>query len=149
MLPTTKGTKNEGINHRRSGSRLGDRLHPAACHNLAGACRRHRKSFRPWVSSDYQCPGGTKHNEQLLITQNGSLISAVKTAGDDCVPTGHESFTGTVTGNSGMMRFWTGAPGVQPFLGAANEELVIQDANTFFLSGPAGNYTVTRATTSN
>jgi hypothetical protein len=95
----------------------------------------------PWVSSDYQCPGGTKHNEQLLITQNGSLISAVKTAGDDCVPTGHESFTGTVTGNSGMMRFWTGAPGVQPFLGAANEELVIQDANTFFLSGPAGNYT--------
>jgi uncharacterized protein YgiM (DUF1202 family) len=103
----------------------------------------------PWVSSDYQCPGGTKHNEQLLITQNGSQISAVKTAGDDCVPTGHESFTGTVTGNSGMMRFWTGAPGVQPFLGAANEKLVIQDANTFVRSGPAGNYTVTRATTSN
>jgi hypothetical protein len=101
-----------------------------------------------WVSSDYECPGGTKHTEQLQITQNGAQISAVKTAGDDCVPTGHESFNGTVIGNSGMMRFWTGAPGYQPVLGAANESLMIQDANTVVMSGPAGNYKLTRATTS-
>jgi hypothetical protein len=103
----------------------------------------------PWVSSDYECPGGTKHTERLLITQNGTQISAVKTAGDDCVPTGHESFRGTVTGNSGKVQFWTGLPGIQPILGADNESLVIQDANTFVMSGPAGNYKLTRATTPN
>jgi hypothetical protein len=122
----------------------------AATAQLATAWQAHADDIvnlsGPWVSSDYQCPGGTKHTEQLLISQTGSQISAVKTAGDDCVPTGHESFTGTLTGNPAMMRFWTGAPGFQPVLGAPDEKLVIQDANTFLLSGPAGNYTVTRAT---
>lgn len=107
--------------------------------NLSGA----------WTSSDYECPGGTKHTEQLQITQNGSQISAVKTAGDDCVPTGHESFRGTITGNSVKVAFWLGAPGYQPILSPANEDLVIQDANTFVMSGPGGNYQVTRIATSN
>jgi hypothetical protein len=101
-----------------------------------------------WTSSDYECPGGTKHTEQLLITQNGAQISAVKTAGDDCVPTGHESFHGTVTGNSGKVAFWLGAPGYQPILTAANEDLTIQDANTVLMSGPGGNYKLTRIATS-
>ncbi len=117
-------------------------LSPAMAHadvNLSG----------PWQSSDYECPAGTKHTERLQITQDGTHISAVKTLGDDCVPTGHESFNGTVTGNSGKLRFWTGAPGYQPILGADDEDLVIRDANTFVMSGPAGNYKLTRATTPN
>src|SRR6478609_6100023 len=69
-----------------------------------------------WQSSDYECPAGTKHTERLQITQDGTHISAMKTLGDDCIQTGHESFSGTVTGNSGKVRSWLGAPGYQPIL---------------------------------
>jgi hypothetical protein len=106
-----------------------------------------------WESSDYECPAGIKHSERLRITQDGTRISAVKTAGDDCVPTGHESFSGTVVGTSGMVRLWTATPGGQPTLGADNVNLVIQDANTFSLTCPATlsasncNIKLTRATT--
>lgn len=102
-----------------------------------------------WQSSDYECPAGIKHTEGLQITQDGTHISAVKTLGDDCVPTGHESFNGTVTGNSGKVRSWLGAPGDQPILSASDEDLVILDANTFTVSGPGNNLKVTRVTTPN
>ena len=102
-----------------------------------------------WQSSDYECPAGIKHTERLQITQDGTHISAVKTLGDDCVPTGHESFNGTVTGNSGKVRSWLGSPGYQPILSPSEEDLAIRDANTFTVSGPGNNLTVTRVTTPN
>ena len=102
-----------------------------------------------WQSSDYECPAGVKHTEQLQITQSGSHISAVKTLGDDCVKTGHESFVGTVSGNSGKVRSWLGAVGYDPILSTSDENLVIKDANTFTVSGVGNNLTVTRVTTSN
>jgi hypothetical protein len=88
-------------------------------------------------------------------TYRTAAISAVKTVGDDCVPTGHESFSSTVVGTSGMVRLWTAPPGGPATLGADNVNLVSQDANTFSLSCPATlfsrgcNYKVTRATTPN
>jgi hypothetical protein len=101
-----------------------------------------------WQSSDYECPGGTKHTERLQITQDGTHVSAVKTVGDDCIQTGHESFSGTVTGNSGKVRSWLGAPGHQPILASGDDNLVILDANTFTVHGPGNNLKVTRVTTS-
>jgi hypothetical protein len=102
-----------------------------------------------WQSSDYECPAGVKHTERLQITQTGTQISAVKTLGDDCVPTGHESFNGTVTGNSGKVRVWGAQPGSQPTLGSS-EDLVILDANTFKVSSAwAPTLHVTRVTTQN
>jgi len=87
-----------------------------------------------WESSDYECPANVKHTERVRITQEGAHISAVKTDGDDCVPTGHESFNGTVVGKSGTVRYWTATPGGQPTLGPADVNLTVQDANTFTLS---------------
>jgi hypothetical protein len=106
-----------------------------------------------WETSDYECPVGVKHTERLRITQDSTRVSAVKTLGDDCVPTGHESFNGTVnvTGTFGTVRLWTAPPGGQPTL-VDNVNLVSQDANTFSLSCPATlfsqgcNYKVTRTT---
>ncbi len=107
-----------------------------------------------WESNDYECPAGVKHTERLRIAQDGTHISAVKTLGDDCVPTGHESFSGNVTGKVGSVRLWTATPGGQPTLGSADLELTIQDANTFTLTCPATlfsgcKYKVTRVTTPN
>ena len=63
----------------------------------------------------------------------------MKTVGDDCVPTEHETFTGNVNPkrDHGMERFWTGLPGGQPTLAPDNAEFMAQDANTFTLAGPA------------
>lgn len=102
-----------------------------------------------WQTSDYECPTGVKHTERLQITQDGTHISAVKTLGDNCIPTGHESFSGTVTGNSGKVQSWLGAPGYQPVLSSSDEDLVILDANTFKVSGTGNNLTATRVTNSN
>ena len=105
-----------------------------------------------WQSSDYECPAGVKHTERVQITQDGTHISAVKTLGDDCVPTGHESFTGTVTGNSGKVQYWGAQPGSQPTLSSSQDNLVILDANTFTASGTAIVETIlryTRVTTAN
>jgi hypothetical protein len=105
-----------------------------------------------WQSSDYDCPAGVKHTERLQITQNGTQISAVKTLGDNCVPTGHESFHGTVTGNSGKVQYWGGQPGSQPTLSSTQDNLVIVDANTFTVSGAAIVESIlryTRVTTAN
>lgn len=89
-----------------------------------------------WESSDYECPAGIKHTERLQITQIETHISATKTLGDDCVPTGHESFSGTVGLTSGGVRLWVGTPGGQPSLGP-NANLKVLDANTFELICPA------------
>jgi hypothetical protein len=94
-------------------------------------------------------PSGHKHTEELKITQTGTHISAVTTLGDDCVPTGHESFNGTVTGNSGKVRSWLGTPGSQPILSYSDEDLKILDANRFTVSGTGNNLKVTRVTTPN
>ena len=101
-----------------------------------------------WQSSDYECPQGVKHTEQVRITHDGTYISAVKLQGDECVGTGHESFNGTVTGNSGKVRSWIGAAGMQPIL-SSEGDLKILDANTFTVNCPGNNIKLTRVTTPN
>jgi hypothetical protein len=89
--------------------------------------------------------------QPLPLPRGGNMarIAGVKTLGDACVPTGHESFNGTVTGNSGKVRSWLGTPGSQPVLSSSDEDLKMLDANTFTVSGQGNNLKVTRVTAPN
>lgn len=96
-----------------------------------------------WESSDYECARKKDITERVRITQDGNRISAVKITGDDCVKAGHETFTGTITGTTGIVGFWLGQPGGQPVQSPPDTKLTVKDADTLVLSGPA-DYTFTR-----
>lgn len=64
-----------------------------------------------WRATGYQCPTGTVINsEQLLIIQVGENLTAVKTNGDPCVPSGYPSFFGRITGTSSQVTTILGNP---------------------------------------
>lgn len=51
-----------------------------------------------WVSHDYNCPSGVPRTEKIAISIEGNDIKALKTdsGGDNCVPTGSDTFNGSL-----------------------------------------------------
>jgi len=51
-----------------------------------------------WVSSDYTCPSSVARTEKVAISISGNDLKAVKTdsGGDNCVPTGSDTFRGSL-----------------------------------------------------
>ncbi|MBL4661286.1 MAG: hypothetical protein JKY19_13090 [Alcanivoracaceae bacterium] len=51
-----------------------------------------------WISHDYDCPSGVPRTEKITISIEGNDIRALKTdsGGDNCVPTGSDSFNGSL-----------------------------------------------------
>jgi hypothetical protein len=51
-----------------------------------------------WISHDYDCPSGVPRTEKIAISIEGSDIRALKTdsGGDNCVPTGSDTFNGSL-----------------------------------------------------
>ena len=68
--------------------------------------------------------------------ETGSHIVATKTAGDDCVHTGHVSFLGTMSGKTGVVGFWTASEGGTPGLGQQTQPLQVENANRFTVEFP-------------
>jgi hypothetical protein len=69
-----------------------------------------------WRTSNYQCPAGVHHTEEIRIVQHGESVVATKITGDDCVRAGHVTFAGTLHGTSGEVSIYTSYPGVTPTL---------------------------------
>jgi hypothetical protein len=89
-----------------------------------------------WTSNQYTCPSGIPHHETVSIVETGSHIVATKTAGDDCVHTGHVSFLGTMSGKTGVVGFWTASEGGTPGLGQPTQPLQVENANRFTVEFP-------------
>ena len=51
-----------------------------------------------WISHEYDCPSGVPRTEKIAISISDNDIKAVKTdsGGDYCVPTGSDTFRGTL-----------------------------------------------------
>lgn len=52
-----------------------------------------------WIGKGYTC-NGQEPDEEIRITAHASYIVAVKTRGDDCVPSGHRTWQGMMSGNA-------------------------------------------------
>lgn len=54
-----------------------------------------------WFASGFTCPGAyVPPEEEIKITQDGALATAIKVIGDDCVPAGAITWRGNVAGTS-------------------------------------------------
>lgn len=51
-----------------------------------------------WISYEYDCPSGVTRTEKIAISISGNDLKAVKTdsGGDTCVPTGNDTFRGSL-----------------------------------------------------
>jgi hypothetical protein len=84
-----------------------------------------------WTSSDYTCPVGVRHLETVEIEQRGSQLTATKVIGDQCIPGGHVTFTGELSGDSGLVAFWAAQAGGVPMLGPRTQPLRVTGRNQF------------------
>lgn len=90
-----------------------------------------------WVSDGYNCPRGTKHTEIVTITHDGDHISGTKVTGDDCVPAGNATFSGTVDlGVSTATVTWVVGHSWAPASGRHPGTLSIVSENTFLATAP-------------
>ena len=48
-----------------------------------------------WLGINYQCPIGVVHQESVRVVEEEGTIVATKITGDDCVPAGEVTFSGT------------------------------------------------------
>lgn len=64
-----------------------------------------------WVGINYQCPIGVLHEEVVLIEKRQDTLVATKISGDDCVPAGEVTFSGT----RDSITCVTGVPGGSSF----------------------------------
>jgi len=86
-----------------------------------------------WTSSDYQCPAGVEHTEKIKIEKHGSVYTAIKLIGDDCVPTGYVTFFYDI--NTDNCRGLAGQPFGSPSTLFACQ-ITIVDEDSFVLSIP-------------
>jgi hypothetical protein len=101
-----------------------------------------------WTSPDYTCPVGVRHTEIVDIDERGSQLTATKVVGDLCVPAGHVSFTGEVSGRSGLVAFWAAQLGGVPTLGPQTQQLhVISEGRFTVQFAGVGTMTFTQAAT--
>lgn len=51
-----------------------------------------------WISYEYDCPSGVSRTEKIAISISGNDLKASKTdsGGDNCVPTGSDTFRGSL-----------------------------------------------------
>lgn len=73
-----------------------------------------------WLGINYQCPIGVLHEESVSIVEKDGTIVAKKVTGDDCVPAGEVTFTGT----RDSIQCITGVPGEEGFSSYSGRILV-------------------------
>lgn len=74
-----------------------------------------------WVSTGYQCPFGTYHEETIQITHLNDELKAIKITGDDCVPAGYQTFEGAFNSETNMGTIiWTTGNASNPGSSTAN-----------------------------
>lgn len=90
-----------------------------------------------WVSSDYDCPAGVFHKEKVAISISDNDMKAVKTdsEGDNCVPTGSDSFRGSLPSELSMEQalpivMIVGSPS-RPACCTGRAYIVMQDVDNF------------------
>lgn len=76
-----------------------------------------------WLGINYQCPIGVLHRETVRIEERNGNIVATKVSGDDCVPAGEVTFSGTRE----SIQCVTGMPGGTEFSAYAGRILDEQD----------------------
>jgi hypothetical protein len=128
------------------GNRLARRVLLAVVAVLCAAC-----SASPtvdltgsWSSADYTCPPGVLHAETFRIVQEDTHVVATKVVGDNCVPSGHDTFEGTVVDHAGTVDFWMGAEGGTPAIALRGAQLTVIDPSHFRVVVPGGDLTYVR-----
>ena len=87
-----------------------------------------------WESSDYQCPFGTFHTEQISIIHTNNNLVARKITGDPCVPAGDITFEGSFSEDTNSLLMTVGLP-PEPSSGKIPVQISLIDHNSFHING--------------
>jgi hypothetical protein len=81
-----------------------------------------------WLGEGYKC-GFKTSQEKVQIVQKGNSVEATKITGDNCVPAGNNTFSGTLDGNKIQATWTTGTPN-KPACCQTKGHLLVVDNNT-------------------
>ena len=87
-----------------------------------------------WESSDYQCPFGTFHTEQISIIHTNNNLVARKITGDPCVPAGDITFEGSFSEDTNFLLMTVGLP-PEPSSGKIPVQISLIDHDSFRING--------------
>ncbi|WP_373511484.1 hypothetical protein [Persicitalea sp.] len=100
-----------------------------------------------WVGKGYECPTGTAIPEEIVeIVEDQGKITATKKTGDQCVPAGKVTFTGTYDEAKKIynLKWTTGTPNSPASSTSTAGTLTVIDNNhleTTFSSNPSVTFT--------
>lgn len=63
------------------------------------SCKTEANLEGKWLADGYNCNQEIVSNELIQIKQKGSKVIATKIIGDDCIPSGSETWRGIIDGN--------------------------------------------------
>jgi hypothetical protein len=89
-----------------------------------------------WIAYGYRCNAKTPPTEEVKITSVGDEFVAVKTLGDDCVTTNHETFRAKLMDkyneNTRIQSTWIVGNAFNPNSGKMGGSIQIKDIDTFY-----------------
>jgi hypothetical protein len=94
-----------------------------------------------WVGTGYFCDG-QEHEQDIVISQDGSIVRATKITGDACIPAGQLTWEGEYTGKSFAASMYIAIPGQAA--STIPVTVTVEDSRTLRLSGIAPEIVFTR-----